>query len=51
MVVKRTCPECGAEQYSANSKDDWVCECGCFLNEELNKLPETKDRDAVDADD
>lgn len=40
-MVKRTCPDCGTEIFSANDKGVWVCKCGCVLDEELNETPNT----------
>lgn len=38
MAIKRKCPKCGKECYSAAKEIDWVCECGEVLKPELNKF-------------
>jgi uncharacterized Zn finger protein (UPF0148 family) len=31
-MVKRTCPNCGAELWSADGCIVWVCECGAEID-------------------
>jgi len=43
-MVKRTCPTCGNEWFSAYEQGEWKCEnCGEVLKPELNKLAKEKD--------
>ncbi len=45
-MVKRVCPVCGAEWWSADSAETWICEkCGAEMGEmglELNEAREEK---------
>jgi ribosomal protein S27AE len=34
MAEKRTCPSCGRTWWSADSANDWVCECGATIPKE-----------------
>ncbi|MEM0143274.1 MAG: hypothetical protein QXL94_04910 [Candidatus Parvarchaeum sp.] len=37
-MVKRVCPVCNTESYSANSSMPWVCQqCGAGIPNELNE--------------
>jgi hypothetical protein len=45
-MIKRTCPQCGAEWFSAVSQDDWTCDtCGAQLGAELNDKERGKEMD------
>ena len=39
-MVKRTCPECGANWYSVNAQAEfWICdECGTKISIELQEV-------------
>ena len=40
-MIKRVCPVCNSEWYSANSVSDWVCAaCGETLTKEQNQQPD-----------
>jgi ribosomal protein L37AE/L43A len=40
-MVKRTCPNCGTDNYSAWAEGDWdCCECG-------GKIPKESEQDGV----
>jgi len=36
-MVKRICPHCGAEWWSADSAGVWICECGAEMGPEENE--------------
>jgi len=55
-MIKRVCPLCGKEHYSAVEQDDWPCDnCGHNLTPEMNARkadkifgPEEKSRKSIE---